>query len=122
MKALLLSSIMASSLLLGGCVISIGDDEGGYSYGSSWEKREAKNRNYISELDLGVSKERIIDTLGAADFIELTTSNGEKVQVLYYRTQRIHDDSMTTKDECTPLVFINGELVGFGDSVVQKYI
>ncbi|MEQ3653794.1 MAG: DUF3192 domain-containing protein, partial [Glaciecola sp.] len=60
MKALLLSSIMASSLLLGGCVISIGDDESGYSYGSSWEKREAKNRNYISELDLGVSKERII--------------------------------------------------------------
>jgi hypothetical protein len=44
------------------------------------------------------------------------------VQVLYYRTRRVDDDGITTKNECTPLVFINNELVGWGELSLSKYL
>lgn len=125
MKALLLSSLLASTVLLGGCVISIDEDyEDGYhlSNSSQWEKREANNRQYISELSLGASKMSVMEKFGAADFNELTSSNGDSVQVLYYRTHRVDDDGVTTKNECTPLVFVNDELVGWGEMSVSKYL
>jgi hypothetical protein len=125
MKALLLTSLIAGTVLLSGCVISIDDDyEDGYhvSTGAQWEKREANNRKYISELSPGVSKTTITDKFGAADFNELVSNNGDAVQVLYYRTQRVDDDGVTTKDECTPLVFVNNELVGWGEVSLSKYL
>jgi hypothetical protein len=125
MKAILLSSLLVGTVLLSGCVISIDDDyEDGYhvSSGADWKKREASNRKYISELSPGVSKTAITDTFGPADFNELVNTNGEAVQVLYYRTQRIDDDGITTKNECTPLVFVKDELVGWGELSVSKYL
>ena len=125
MKALLLSSLLASTVLLSGCVISIDDDnEDGFhlSNSSYWQKREANNRQYIAELSVGASKTAIIEKFGAADFNELTSSNGDAVQVLYYRTHRVAEDGVTTKNECTPLVFVNDELVGWGEISVSKYL
>jgi hypothetical protein len=72
-------------------------------------------------LSPGVSKMSVVDTLGPADFNEMASSDGDAVQVLYYRTQRIDDDGVTTKNECTPLVFINNELVGWGELSLSKY-
>ncbi|MBF7072259.1 DUF3192 domain-containing protein [Glaciecola sp. MH2013] len=123
MKALIISSLLASSVLLSGCVISIGGDEDGYSsYNVGWEKREMQNREFISNLSTGVSKSAVVDELGAADFNELTSKNGDNIQILYYRTQRMEDDGVTTKNECTPLVFVNGSLSGFGSAEVAKYL
>jgi hypothetical protein len=39
--------------------------------------------------------------------------------VLFYRTHRRDGDGVTTKDECTPLVFKNGLLIGWGDAAYQ---
>jgi len=50
------------------------------------------------------------------DFNELFEKQDGTYRVLYYRTQKTMGDGITTKDECTPLVFRNGELVGWGDS------
>lgn len=125
MKALLLTSLFASTMLLSGCVISVDkSDEDGYhvSSGVNWKKHEAKNRQFISDVSLGVSKMSVVDTLGPADFNEMVSSDGDAVQVLYYRTQRIDDDGVTTKNECTPLVFINSELVGWGELSLSKYL
>ncbi|MFT5276751.1 MAG: hypothetical protein ACI97K_001688 [Glaciecola sp.] len=131
MKAIFLSKLVASGLLastvlLSGCVISIDDDdyEDGYhvSSGADWQDRESNNRKYISELSPGASKTTITDKFGAADFNELVSSDGDAVQVLYYRTQRVDDDGITTKNECTPLVFINNKLVGWGELSLSKYL
>jgi hypothetical protein len=124
-KALLLTSFFAGTLLLSGCVISIdGDHEEGYnaSSGANWQKYEAKNRQFIADLSLGVSKMSVVDKLRAADFNEMISSNGDAVQVLYYRTQRVDDDGITTKNECTPLVFVNNELKGWGELSLSKYL
>jgi hypothetical protein len=125
MKALLLTSLLAGTFLLSGCVISIDDDnDDGYrvSTGSSWEKSEARNRQFIATANTGVSKASVVDKLGAADFNEMINNNGDSVQVLYYRTQRVDDDGITTKNECTPLVFVNNELVGWGEMSLSKYL
>ena len=64
----------------------------------------------------------VVDELGAADFNEMISSNGDTVQVLYYRTQRVDDDGITTKNECTPLVFVNNELKGWGELSLSTYL
>ncbi|MFQ3208463.1 MAG: hypothetical protein ACI9IT_002629 [Glaciecola sp.] len=125
MKALLLTSLLTGTVLLSGCVISIDDnDEDGYHVfnAASWEKNEAKNRQFIADASLGISTSSVVDKLGTADFNEMVSSDGDAVQVLYYRTQRVDDDGSTTKNECTPLVFINNELVGWGDLSLSKYL
>ena len=125
MKALLLTSLLAGTVLLSGCVISIDDDyEDGYhvSTGAQWEKNEARNRQFIATTNAGVSKASVVAELGAADFNEMVSNNGDAVQVLYYRTQRVDDDGVTTKNECTPLVFVNNELVGWGELSLSKYL
>jgi len=124
-KALLITSFFAGTMLLSGCVISIDEDhEDGYSVssGANWQKYEAKNRQFIANLSPGVSKMSVVDKLGAADFNEMVSSNGDAVQVLYYRTQRVDDDGITTKNECTPLVFVNNELKGWGELSLSKYL
>ena len=52
----------------------------------------------------------------ALHFNELFEKQDGTYRVLYYRTQKTMGDGITTKDECTPLVFRNGNLVGWGDS------
>jgi hypothetical protein len=120
MKALLLTSLIVGTVLLSGCVISIDDNyEDGYhvSGAANWE-----NRQFIADALPGISKSAVVDKLGFADFNEMVSNGGDAVQVLYYRTRRIDDDGITAKNECTPLVFINNELVGWGELSLSKYL
>jgi uncharacterized protein YceK len=124
MKKVLALSVLAAAISLSGCVIKIDDDgyDSSYSSYSDWEKREKKNRRYIADLDLQTAKDVIKNDLGAPDFNEVFAKDDDKVQILYYRTQRTDDDGLTTKDECTPLVFVNDELKGWGESAVKRYL
>lgn len=115
MRNLTIAALVGLSLGLSGCVISV-DGDGEYSHKSSWESKERKNRQHISHLEQHASYQDILSRMGVADFNELYEKEGDTYQVLYYRTQRIEGDGITTKDECTPLVFKNGALVGWGDS------
>ncbi|WP_279513250.1 DUF3192 domain-containing protein [Idiomarina aquatica] len=36
------------------------------------------------------------------------------------RTHRTHADGMTTRDECTPIVFIDDKLTGTGELALDK--
>lgn len=123
MKLLLLASALSASLILGGCVIKIDDgyDSRNHQY-SDWEKRQNINRQYITDLELNTSSDVVKLSLGAADFNEVFEVESDKVQILYYRTQRTEDDGITTKDECTPLVFVNGTLKGWGQSALSRYL
>ena len=47
------------------------------------------------------------------------SKDGETVQVLFYRTHHQKSDGKTTKDECTPLVFKQNRLTGWGDKAYQ---
>jgi uncharacterized protein DUF3192 len=118
MKKVLLPLLVIAPLTLGltGCVVAVGGGEDGYSMNHDFEDREYDNRKKIARLQLNSSFNDVQSTLGVADFNEVYEKNGENIQVLYYRTNRKHKDGITTKDECTPLIFKNGELVSWGDS------
>jgi hypothetical protein len=89
----------------------------------SWDDREGINQSYISRLSLdeNVNKEMIIETLGTPDISESKQAENGTVSVLFYRTQHIKSDGITTPDECTALIFKNNQLVAWGQNAYQQY-
>jgi len=110
--ALILTATLSTSLL-SGCVVVVDGDKKVSSEMSSSE-REQSNRTSIAGLSLGSDPASVLSLMGTPDFDENVTIDDVHYRILYYRTQRVHKDGLTTKDECTPLVFIGGELIGWG--------
>lgn len=80
-----------------------------------WEDREAYNRQYISKLQLeNFSLDQAIEHLGSPDITEAKKVADKKYQVLFYRTQHVKSDGITTQDECTFLLFVNNVLIEIG--------
>ena len=115
MKSIILPLALASSFLLTGCVVSVGGGSDSH-YGTDVEDREYNNRKHISNLETGMSYESVLRKMGVADFNELYEKQDGTYRVLFYRTQRTMGDGITTKDECTPIVFKDSGLVRWGDS------
>ncbi|MEW9797656.1 DUF3192 domain-containing protein [Alteromonas sp. CYL-A6] len=115
MKKLVLVLALAAPFALSGCVVSVGGD-GDSHYSSDWKDREYNNRKHIADLEVEMSYESVVRRMGVADFNELHQRADGVYRVLFYRTQRTMDDGVTTKDECTPLVFKDGALIGWGES------
>lgn len=88
-----------------------------------WEDREALNRKYISQLSPGdqVIKNTVIERLGSPDISEAKKVSDHGYQVLFYRTQHVTSDGITTRNECTPLLFKNDILIAWGESAYQTY-
>jgi len=110
------------ALTLSGCVVKVGgegtDFDSGFS--SDFEEREYSNRKKISRLQTQMTVESVQADFGIADFNETYKKDGEDIQVLYYRTHRVRKDGLTTKDECTPLIFKNGALVSWGEKAYSQ--
>jgi hypothetical protein len=86
-----------------------------------WEDRESFNRLYISKLALGqLNIEQVIEDLGSPDIIKAKQTEKVNYQVLFYRTQHVISDGITTQEECSYLVFINNLLVEF--ATAEKYL
>lgn len=89
-----------------------------------WEDREAYNRLFISKLQLDqFTFEQAITELGSPDITEARKIAGTKFHVMFYRTQHVKSDGITTQDECTFLLFINGVLkeIGLGDNYPEDW-
>lgn len=79
-----------------------------------WEDREAYNRQYISKLKLGeFTFDQALEHLGSPDITEAKSANDKNFQVLFYRTQHVKSDGITTQDECSYLLFVNNVLTEF---------
>ncbi|WP_133468435.1 DUF3192 domain-containing protein [Paraglaciecola marina] len=87
-----------------------------------WQDREAYNKVQISKLELGLHKTNILELLGSPDITEAKRNNDKEFQVMFYRTQHMQADGITTEDECTPLLFENNELIAWGDNAYQSFI
>lgn len=110
------AGILAMSLA--GCVINVSDE--GASWGEDWRDRQEHNRQVISRLEIGQTRFEVEDRLGEPDFTEAYTHDGADYHILHYRTQHRHSDGETTPDETTPLVFRNGHLEGWGDTIYSR--
>lgn len=99
---------------LSGCVVAVGDVKSDRE--ADWQEMERENRESISQLEPGMAVENVRSRLGTPEFSESIESDDGDYRVLFYRTQRREADGMTTRDETTPLIFRNGELVGWGET------
>ncbi|MCO4798189.1 MAG: DUF3192 domain-containing protein [Colwelliaceae bacterium] len=95
-----------------------------------WEDREAYNRQFISKLKLGeFTFDQAIEKLGSPDITEAKKSKDTNYQVLFYRTQHVKSDGITTQNECTYLLFVNNYLAEYAkaehykglDDVITEY-
>jgi hypothetical protein len=117
MKSKLLATalVLGTGLMMTGCVLNVGEHESGNH--SGWES-EQQNRDNIGKLSIGMDTQQVTMLMGRADFSEafIDPNNTQNVQVLFYRTQWNKGDGKTTKDECTPIVLRDNQLIGWGDA------
>ncbi|WP_157610703.1 DUF3192 domain-containing protein [Arsukibacterium perlucidum] len=114
--------LLAVTGLLTGCVVAIGDKDYEKLDGADnqWRATQQQNLAQINQFQPGIAFNDVISLLGTPDFTEFLVKDQQQVQVLFYRTQHKRSDGKTTKDECTPLVFINGQLHSWGDKAYQQ--
>lgn len=88
-----------------------------------WEDRQAFNQRFISALSIeeNIDRSYVIQTLGSPDLTEAKLKGEISFQVMFYRTQHTQSDGITTKDECTPMLFENGQLVAWGDVAYEQF-
>lgn len=86
-----------------------------------WDDRQAFNLQQLSHIKLGQELDAIVSLMGEADFVEAKTLSGNPLQIMFYRTHHIKGDGITTKDECTPLLFANEKLIAFGQETYEQY-
>jgi outer membrane protein assembly factor BamE (lipoprotein component of BamABCDE complex) len=115
MKRIATAIVMAASVsILAGCVVAVGDtrtdDE------SDWREMERENRSIIARLEPGMGIADVRSRLGTPEFSESLEFSDGSYRVLFYRTQRVEADGMTTRDETTPLIFRDGELLEWGEA------
>lgn len=108
----------AFALMLSGCVVAIGGEEF-RDDSNRWRERAEENKRHIHELRPGVPMESVVAKMGQPDISEAFVRDGKTYRVYYYRTRQVHSDSTTTKEEATPLVFVDDELLGWGDTAIQ---
>jgi len=86
-----------------------------------WEDREAYNRQFINKLKLGkFTFDQALEKLGSPDITEAKLVDNNNFQVLFYRTQHVKSDGMTTIDECSYLLFVNEHLVEYAKADQYK--
>ncbi|MCM2678197.1 DUF3192 domain-containing protein [Echinimonas agarilytica] len=118
--------VLAGSLImlstLAGCVVSVNDGDWDSEFANShgWQQHQKDNRAAIANLTTSTSYESILANLGTPDFTENLKQDDAEYQILFYQTNTKHGDGKITKDECTPLVFKNRELIGWGDTALER--
>ncbi|UAA39692.1 DUF3192 domain-containing protein [Paraneptunicella aestuarii] len=86
-----------------------------------WEDREEYNSMKIATLKLGATHSAILELLGSPDISEAKMVAKDKLQVMFYRTQRKTADGFTSQDECTPLLFKNDVLIALGKNAYTQF-
>ncbi|MBB1293489.1 MAG: hypothetical protein ACJAVX_000600 [Pseudoalteromonas rhizosphaerae] len=88
-----------------------------------WQDREAFNKRYIAKLSIETptNLNTVLEYLGSPDLTFAKRDNEEVWQIIFYRTQHIKSDGITTMDECTGLLFKNGELILWGPSAFDAF-
>ncbi|HEA17928.1 MAG: DUF3192 domain-containing protein [Pseudoalteromonas prydzensis] len=88
-----------------------------------WQDREAFNKRYIAKLSVATptTLNTVLEYLGSPDLTYAKRDNDQVWQIIFYRTQHVKSDGITTMDECTGLLFKNGELILWGPSAFDVF-
>ncbi|MBH0091454.1 DUF3192 domain-containing protein [Pseudoalteromonas sp. SCQQ13] len=89
-----------------------------------WQDREAYNKRYIEKLKIEdtATLNSVLEYLGSPDLTFAKRDEDQVWQIVFYRTQHKTSDGITTIDECTGLLFKNGQLILWGSSAYDQYL
>ncbi|MBN1863323.1 MAG: DUF3192 domain-containing protein [Victivallales bacterium] len=77
----------------------------------------SRNLENLSRLSVGMTKQEVLGIMGEP----LTNEVYNEDNVWYYFTQVKWSDGMITHDECTPVFFEDGKLLGWGQAEFKKH-
>ncbi|MBQ7396381.1 MAG: DUF3192 domain-containing protein [Lentisphaeria bacterium] len=77
----------------------------------------ARNIENSKKLRAGMTKNQVLAIMGRPIEDEAYC----KPDVWFYHVETIWADGLDTRDECMPLVFENGKLVGWGNNFYTRY-
>lgn len=83
--------------------------------GCSWSEA-SRNLENARALRLGMTKTQVLEIMGEPVQNEIFT----KPDVWFYFIEPVWVDGLTTEDECMPLVFENGKLIGWGNEYYAR--
>ena len=75
------------------------------------------NLENVAKVKEGMTKEEVLSIMGKP----LENEIYNKPDVWFYYTESKWSDGNRTSDECTPLVFEEGKLIGVGAEFYKKY-
>lgn len=106
--------------IFAGTVLTFYDDDPDQM---DWEDRQSFNKRFINSLSIDdhIVKAYVIESLGSPDLTEAKQIEDDALQIMFYRTHHKQSDGITTKDECTPLLFKNGKLIAWGDNAYNLF-
>lgn len=73
-------------------------------------REAAKNLDHSRNLRVGMTKEEVVAIMGEPQQNEVYT----RPDIWYYYIEPVWIDGLVTEDECMPLVFKDGKLIGWG--------
>jgi outer membrane protein assembly factor BamE (lipoprotein component of BamABCDE complex) len=76
------------------------------------------NVEHSQKLRVGMTKQQVLKIMGEP----LRNQKYNKPDVWYYYVETQWHDFLTTEDECMPLVFENGKLIGWGCEYYNKML
>lgn len=88
-----------------------------------WTDREAFNHKFISQLSgtIPLNQTTVLNKLGGPDITEAVKIGNDVYQLLFYRTKRAISDGITTKQECSALLFKNQQLIALEQQAIEQY-
>lgn len=118
MKHSSLMITLASCLQLISCTVILPEDINSATYDSttSWQQHHKKNRTLIAHLEVGEQFTIVINNMGTPQYSENFIKGNNNYTVLFYATS--HSGKMD-KDSCTPLIFKNKQLTGWGEQAYR---
>lgn len=100
------------------CVVTLVPDK---PENMDWKDREAYNKVQVGKLNIGATRDEVLALMGSPDITEAKQADSGMIQIMFFRTQHVKADGLTTKDECTPLLFEDNKLIAMGESAVASY-
>ncbi len=87
-----------------------------FGFISCWQATQARNRDGLLRLKIGMTKEEVLRIMKKPVLNEAyKTEDGKELVILFFYTNRMWADGNYTRDECTPVVFEDGRVVGWGN-------
>ena len=86
-----------------------------------WKDRESYNKVQVGKLKIGANRDEVLALMGSPDITEAKVVEKNTIQIMFFRTQHVKADGLTTKDECTALLFEDNRLIALGKSALDAY-